>query len=123
MNNVEWVLARYANDLRRREFRNIGVILLTPEGSIHSRFLAVNPDMSVNETEAARIFKSVDNYKAWIAFWHYRMSFIQEKGLLEAFSFQGPSNFIIEAGGQRLVGNTKKDPEDILRDLFQTLVL
>lgn len=117
---AEWVVAKYIEDLRRGEARNIGVILRIGD-DVRARFKFEDAENDIDEESASLFFADVDNYKAWLAYWRYRMSKAAEVGLDKAFRFDNPSNFVMVQGGERLVGEVV-DPAEMLDSLYEALV-
>lgn len=117
---AEWLIARYIPDLRRREPRNIGVVLRMGD-LLLSRFLG---EVGRGEVDGRRIHgfvNSVDNYKAWVSYWQ---GAVGEGGndLLALTRRQGDDSYFLEHGGERMFGGEHTDPNDMLDYLYSVLV-
>ena len=112
--NATWLIAKYIPDVRRREPRNVGIILFTDKGAI-SKFHGED-DGRKAKTKKVR---SSDNYKAWIAYWRRTAA----KGdIAQLISSDRQQNYFVEVGGERLLGNKGLDPDAYLNFLYAELV-
>jgi hypothetical protein len=115
--NATWLIAKYMDDLRRREPRNVGVILISDRGSL-SKFKGEKTD---GEIDGRRInVGSGDNYKAWVAHWKRTLREGGERMRLLGTGAQG--NYFLEFGGERLMGNADVDDKAFLDELYRELV-
>lgn len=112
----QWLLAKYVRDLRRREPRNVGIILFTGT-QVHARFLAeIDPDNV--DGRSTKWAGSTNNYRAWV---HYWRTASPSKSPAELVSHTSADNYYLEHGGQVLAG-PERDPEQFLNELYQELV-
>lgn len=110
---IEWFVAKYMSDLRRREPRNVGVIL-SVDGQLVMRFLGErNGEMDARK---ARLVASSTNYKDWVHFWR-SLRHAQDLPLIRGAT----DNYYIERGGHRLVG-AEEDPQALLDTLYAQIV-
>jgi hypothetical protein len=114
-----WFLAKYVRDLRRREPRNVGVILFC-NGSAHFRFFAEDP--GVAEKIDGRTIRyqvgSQANYRAWV---HYWRSVAEKKPLEELLRRAPDDNYYLEEGGRVLAG-PEAAPDQFIDQLYAELV-
>lgn len=119
--SAHWFVVKHIPDLVRREPRNIGVILLAGDARV-SRFLGEQEDGDIDGRTVPQ-FGNHLVYKAWVKQWRS----LRDQGAA-ALSHQAEvgrrpgGSFYIEDGGEQLVGNDERAPEDILDDLYATLV-
>jgi hypothetical protein len=118
---VQWFVVKHVPDLVRREPRNIGVILFVGDARL-SRFLGEQPDGDIDGRTVPQ-FGNHLVYKAWVKQW--RM--LRDQGA-DALSQQVEigrtpgGSFYIEDGGEQLVGSDDRPEDEILDDLYATLV-
>lgn len=115
---IQWYLAKYTPDLRRREPRNVGVIVFVG-GRVLSRFLgedAQDPEKIDGRTVRHQV-GSTHNYKDWIHFWRVSAA----KGPNEIPGRRSADNYYLERGGQQVAGSTV-DPEALMARLYAELV-
>jgi hypothetical protein len=117
--NAKWLIAKYVPDLRRREPRNVGVILFTDHGAIHRFHGEILTGADGRKTRTKKI-RSVDNYEAWMAYWKRSASKGDPRELLSPADPQ--KNYFVEFGGERLLGNKDLDPDAFLDYLYRELV-
>ena len=65
---AEWLVAKYMPDLRRREPKNVGVLLRMGD-SCFSRFLGEQSGGQIDGRHVHGLVNSVQNYKAWVGYW------------------------------------------------------
>jgi len=117
---AEWLVARYIPDLRRREPKNIGVILKMGDRHL-SRFLGERGKGRIDGRRVHAIVNSVDNYKSWVSYWQD----ITDRGSADwptLTSRRGDDSYFLEYGGQRVFGAEGTDPNDMLDYLYSALV-
>jgi hypothetical protein len=117
--NAKWLIAKYIPDMKRREPRNIGVILLK-DGKPYLRFRGRDKTDGKIDGNKTKFQKSVDNYRAWITYWEYAARKGDIQGLLGGA--RPDDNFILEFGGERIVGSELTEPENFADELFHQLV-
>ena len=113
-----WYLAKYIDDLRRREPKNVGVLLSDGERT-YMRFIGQREDGSING-RIARFPESLQTYKAWVRYWEREFSDVSD--LAETPRVNSSSNYYLEPGGERLVGQRDDGPEELLTWLYRELV-
>ncbi len=120
---LQWYVVKHVPDLVRREPRNIGVILVGGDGDIRlSRFLGETEEGDIDGRTVPQ-FGSHLVYKAWVRQWRC----LRDQGA-EALARQADvgraagASFFIEEGGRWLVGSVPERPEDLLADLYSSLV-
>jgi len=118
---VHWYVVKHVPDLVRREPRNIGVILIADQEKM-SRFLGEQPDGEIDGRTVPQ-FGNHLVYKAWVK--HWRSLLDQGASVLseQVVAGRGPgASFYIEEGGEQLVGHDERASDEILDDLYATLV-
>lgn len=116
---TRWFVARYLPDLRRREPRNIGVILFA-DGRAYHRFVGDDPSKpeGINGHVVKGHVASVENYKGWVNHWRSAASEVPAEQLLER---RADDSYYIERGGFLLAGE-EGDPRSLLDELFVSMV-
>jgi hypothetical protein len=118
--NTQWIVAKYMRDLKRREPQNVGVLLRVGD-LVLSKFKGERPDRTINGQLVKGWVGDLNTYKAWVEYWRRTVSPEWDiKKLTRVRS--GAQNYFLEFGGERLVGNGKTHPEDLLDDLYQLVV-
>jgi hypothetical protein len=115
---TQWFLAKYMPDLRRREPKNVGVILFAGD-RVLSRFLAedVNDPSKIDGRTIRHKVGSPDNYRDWVHFWRATAA-----GGPEQITARRPvDNYYLERGGQQLAGSAS-EPDELLTRLYAQLV-
>ncbi len=112
---TRWFTAKYVPDLRRREPRNVGVILVHND-VVTARFLG---EVSGRvDGRYVRSAASLENYKAWVAHWRRCAAGGAVDRLLQ---HRNDDNYFVEIGGEMLTTDDRA-PEDVLEDLYGVLV-
>ncbi|MGI9016889.1 MAG: hypothetical protein ACR2HR_07275 [Euzebya sp.] len=114
-----WLVAKYMSDLRRREPRNVGVLLFTEEGVLN-RFVGARADGTIDGRRTGLSGPHLDNFKAWVAFWRHAGTSTDDPRTLLATP-TGDGNYLLEFGGEQLSGTV--DPSALLDELFEMLVM
>lgn len=117
---AEWLVARYMPDLRRREPKNVGVMLKMGD-LILSRFLGERSEGRIDGRRVNAFVNSVDNYKAWVSYWQ-SVAGGGSKNLLALADKRGDDSYFLEYGGERMFGSEHTDPNDMLDYLYSVLV-
>jgi hypothetical protein len=115
---TQWFVAKYMPDLRRREPRNVGVILFAGD-RILSRFLGEDPrdPGKIDGRMIRHRVGSSDNYRDWIHFWRTIAPGRPEQVLVR----RPTDNYYVERGGQRLSASAT-EPEALLDRLYLQIV-
>ena len=117
--NAIWLVAKHFSDLRRREAKNIGVLVFVP-GNVLYRFVGQRPDGEI-DGRSARFAGSGDMYKAWVGFWTRTATEGGEDLIPRLLGEVAPDqSYFLEFGGERLHGEA--DPDELLHSLYETLV-
>lgn len=117
---AEWLVAKYVQDLRRQEPKNVGVVLKVGDLFL-SRFLGERDEGQIDGRTVRGLVSSVDNYKAWVAHWQHTTS--RGRGDFDVFTKRrGDDSYYLEYGGERLFGSEETEPEDMLDYLYGVLV-
>jgi hypothetical protein len=93
-----YFVARFIEDLARRETKNIGVFLATEDG-VSARFLGERPNRLLDLRTVRSLVQHTPTYKQWIEYWRFVMS--QTKPVEEIASELVSStrgNFVVEEG-------------------------
>lgn len=115
-----WLIAKYQDDLHRREPRNVGIVLLVGELRL-ARFLAEREPGTV-DGRAIRWIRSASAYRQWIRYWRRQMHHDGFEQLLHAPIPDAEQNFYLQPGGELLLSGGVTDPHDLLDDLYGRLV-
>lgn len=115
-----WYLVRHVPDLRRKEPRNVGVVLSSPDGW-QSRFLGEN-DAGEIETKQLRPYRDInlDVYRSWISYFKRKASDDRWRDV-ERLQSKRRSNYYAELGGQEF--DTQEPIESLLDRLYLDLVV
>lgn len=115
---AEWLVAKYMPDLRRREPKNVGVVLRMGDSYL-SRFLGEQDGGQIDGRHVHGLVNSVQNYKAWVSYWQQAAS---GKDLSAFTDRRADDSYFLEYAGERLVGGEYTAPEDMLDYLYSALV-
>jgi hypothetical protein len=117
--STEWLVAKYMPDLKRREPRNVGVMLRVGHRTL-SRFAGERAGGGIDGRFLRGRVADVDTYRAWVNFWRHA---VEDAGSLrEVMQPTGDENYAVEYGGERLLGSDAREAEDMLDYLYATLV-
>jgi hypothetical protein len=116
-----WLLAKYVPDLRRREPRNIGVIVIGDDGAVATRFIGETRS-GVVDGRAVRFIGSGPVYREWINYWRKLAASKPDELIKLAASGASDENYFLEAGGQLVLGGNGVSPVDLLDDVYTALV-
>lgn len=114
-----WLLAKHVEDLRRREPRNVGVLLFSDQG-VQGRFVGQRDDGSIDGRTLSFGGPRLDNYKAWVAFWDDAASRHKADPRALVVPPTPDASYFLEFGGEQLLG--PNDPATLLDQLFRSLV-
>jgi hypothetical protein len=118
---TRWLLAKYMGDMRRREPVNIGVIVISEHGTL-ARFIAEKEDGSI-DGRSARPMNSPVVYRQWVRHWRQLLERQEVSEILHVASHGWTDeNYFLEAGGELLLDGGKVDPQDLLDDLYTSVV-
>jgi hypothetical protein len=117
--STEWLVAKYIPDLRRREPRNIGVILRMG-GQQLARFIGERAPGSVDGRSLRGRVADVQTYKAWVDYWRHAM--LEAASLRDLVMPSTDESYVVEYGGARLLGSEGLPPTDMLEHLYAALV-
>ncbi len=115
---AEWLVARYMPDLRRREPKNVGVVLKMG-GFCLTRFLGERSEGRIDGRRVQGLVNSVSNYKAWVDYWQHAVDSTDPIALTKR---RADDSYFLEYAGERLLGSEHTAPEDMLDYLYSTLV-
>lgn len=115
--NARWYIAKYMDDLRRREPKNVGVLLFTDRG-VQARFRGDTGD-KIDGRLVRGTFGSLTNYKAWVAYWK---AVAAENKVADLLKRRAADNYFVELGGERVWGNESVEPQVFADQLFHELV-
>ncbi len=115
---VEWLVAKYMPDLRRREPKNVGVVLRVGDLCL-SRFMGERDEGRIDGRRIHGLVSSVQNYKAWVAYWRQAAG---SEDLSALTRKRADDSYFLESAGQRLLGSEHTAPEDMLDYLYSSLV-
>ncbi len=113
---VEWLVAKYMPDLRRREPRNVGIVAFV-NGEVRLRFKGEQPDGSVESRPAG--INEPEAYRAWVDYWHHLAATTPTTE--DWFHRRGFDNYWLERGG-RLLSDEEVDPSEFVNQLYAELV-
>ncbi len=103
-------------DVRRREPRNVGIVLFTDSG-VHAKFRG--EEAGTIDGRRVRDLGSLENYRAWVRRWRRDAAKNDPVRMVSATPHQ---NYFLEFGGARLLGNAGLNPETFVAELFRELV-
>lgn len=111
-----WYLVRHVPDLRRKEPRNVGVILDSPDGW-YSRFLGEDDSGDI-EARQLRSYRDInlDVYRTWVSYFKRKASDDRWRDV-ERLQAKRRSNYYAEIGGQEF------DAHESTRALLERLYL
>lgn len=115
--DVEWFVAKYMPDLRRREPKNVGVVLQFGERAL-SLFQGERSDGVIDARRLKGDVESAANFKAWVDYWRHAAA----DGESSIPPSRATDNYFLEYGGKRVFGAEDTDAETFLETLYQTLV-
>lgn len=116
--NFQWYVAKYVGDLRRREPRNFGLILIADD-EVYFRFMGENEDGSI-DGRRVRWAQSPETYKAWVTYW--KSSIRRDNEELISSSRADDDNYYLEPSGKRIFGEQQADVNDFFDTLYSSLV-
>lgn len=113
-----WHMIKYLPDLRRREPRNVGLVLATPEGWL-TKFVGEAPD---GEIKGNRVkgHSDLEVYKTWVSYFR-RKAELQRWEDVERLQRLRRSNYFSEVGGE-IYDREGKSWRAILDVMFAELV-
>jgi hypothetical protein len=118
---IFWLVAKYMPDVRRREPDNVGVILFL-DGRAYHRFRGQRSDGTI-DGRRIKWAGSVANFNAWVSYWNHVAASSSVEAAVETLTKQrGDENYLVEFGGERLLGSGTTDPDDLLDELYGVLV-
>lgn len=117
---AQWLVAKYVPDLKRREPQNVGVLLRMGD-LVLSRFKGERPDRTINGQLVKGWVGDLNTYKAWVEYWR-KTGYAGWEAKRSTRARSSAQSYFLELGGERIVGNDKTHPEDLLDDLYQLLV-
>ncbi len=117
-----WLVAKYVEDLRRREPKNVGVILFA-DGNVYPRFLGMR-DGGRLDRRVLRWMGSAANYAAWVQYWTDAVACTPVEQWRDLLKRSSDDNYFLEVGGERLFGGftDRQTADDFADMLFATLV-
>lgn len=119
--SMQWFVIKHVPDLVRREPKNIGVILLL-DGRGTSRFLGEQEDGDI-DGRSVHQFGNHLVYKAWVKQWRALRDQGTDALQREVAAGRRPgASFYLEDGGELLAGDDGRPGDEILDDLYATLV-
>lgn len=116
-----WFLVRHVHDLRRREPRNVGVIVRTGEGEWLARFLGETEAGEVDARRLADAPMSLDAYKSWVEYFRRKLSDERWGDVERLQRRRSRSNYFAEEGG-RLIEDDRTSQAELIGRLYTELV-
>lgn len=114
-----WLVAKYMDDLQRREPRNVGVLLFTDHG-VADRFQGQREDETIDGRSTTVAGDQLRNYKAWVAYWRDRAQQHRDDPRALLTPTTGDASYYLDFGGEQLLG--EREPSSLLDELFAALV-
>jgi hypothetical protein len=113
-----WYLVKHVPDLRRREPRNVGLLLKTPEGWL-TRFVGEGTNGSIDGRKLPHSTINTEVYKTWVDYFRRKAS---DDGWsdVERMQRRKGSNYVAELGGHLIEEQASWD--DVLNRLYADLV-
>jgi hypothetical protein len=119
--SVRWFVVKHVPDLVRREPKNIGVILFVGNAPM-SRFVGEQEDGEIDGRSVVQ-FGNHLVYKAWVRQWRSLRDQGVDALLDQVHAGRAPgASFYIEDGGEQIFGDDGGAQDEILDDLYSTLV-
>lgn len=119
--SATWFVVKHVPDLMRQEPRNVGV-LLEVDGQVLTRFLGEDANGGIDGRSVPQ-FGSHHVYKAWVRHWRSLAARGVPALFGEAEAGRRPGDsFYIAVGGDVVLGSPCADVEDMIGDLYATLV-
>lgn len=116
-----WYLVKHVADLRRREPRNVGIILRTGDGFWQSKFLGETEDGTVHSRDIPRNYGiNYEIYASWRDYFRRKLSDDAWRDV-ERLQSRRKGNFYTEAGGQ-IFDDDEVDWPGELQQLYNELV-
>ena len=120
--SVRWFVVKHVPDLVRREPKNIGVILFAGGEAGVSRFVGEQDDGEIDGRSVGQ-FGNHLVYKAWVRQWRSLRDQGVDALVGHAHAGRAPgASFYIEDGGEQIFGHETGAEDEILDDLYSTLV-
>jgi hypothetical protein len=118
---TQWLLAKYVSDVARHEPQNVGLILLR-DGEIATRFIGQRQDGSI-DGRLTKYVRSFATYRAWVEHWRSLSAEGVDALLAAATASQRDENYVLEVGGQIVLGaDPSIETAELLDDLYGRLV-
>jgi hypothetical protein len=114
-----WYLVRHVPDLRRREPKNVGVVLRTGAGSWLSKFVGETDEGILRRRDVPRSFANFEVYESWVDYFRRKLS-DEAWGDVEHLQSRRKGNYFAERGGQ--IFDDRPDWKAELDALFSDLV-
>ncbi|HKO53340.1 MAG TPA: hypothetical protein VJV79_36780 [Polyangiaceae bacterium] len=117
--NAHWYIAKYMPDLRRREPRNVGLVLFA-QGQVLTRFQGQDPERDDEvDRRKVRFAASTMNYKSWVRYWTIRASECATRP--DEFPIKrGGDNYFLDEGGRVVVSD--RSIETLFEELYTAIV-
>lgn len=113
-----WHVVKYMPDLKRREPRNVGIVLATPDGWM-TKFLGQDEDGSIKGPLGHEL--KVDVYRTWVDYYQRKASSDAWEDVHRNQAHH-PVNFLAEVGGEVIAESPTRKWQAILDDMFAELV-
>lgn len=116
--SATWYLVRYMPDLHRREPRNVGLVLRTPDGWMH-RFVGQAADGAIDGRRIRGYQLNAEVYKTWVDYFRRKAS---DANWADVARMQARkrANFYAEEGGEFVA--TVSSWSSLLDELYAELV-
>lgn len=121
MSDTYWLVAKYMPDLRRREPRNVGVVVVAPDGVV-SRFKGERIDGHI-DGRSARMGMDLGTYRAWIDFWRHELdSPVPEEEVETLLRAEPDQQLLLEFGGRVVYDEEPSSAQALLDEIYPSLV-
>lgn len=117
---AHWLVAKYMEDLQRREPVNVGLVALV-DGQIHRRFVGQkSPESALIDGRQAQVAGDHKMYKAWVEHWFDASETVVTADDLRSLCGGSPSQYVLEPSGRAVV--PAGDAVSFVEQLFERLV-
>ena len=116
-----WLVVKYMPDRRRREPRNVGVIV-SDGRRIEARFLGEDAAGELDLRRVPRWVKSRSTFRTWVRYLRDRIPAVSATDLGELIGVVSGSNYVVEPGGIELVPAAAPELSALRDELFTLLV-
>ena len=125
-----FLVCKYFSDPRRQEAKNVGVILLHPDG-VTARFIGEDMPGDIDGRRVKPLILDTKGYEQWVQYWRYCTEEVSHKPASERIYSQlrqvllesSKSNYVVVDGGTVVLPSAEdKDPTALLSYVYNEIV-